>query len=89
MKPKGTEPTNQRKDGSVVRNESDKWQSNAEWNPCYEFENNVTTDTHQTKEQAEAVCRGLMREGLGCGRIHFPVRVWVSVKESEQDHAES
>ena len=59
-------------DGEMV------WQSNAEWDHKHGFRNNVTTDTHQTKEQAEAVCRGLKREGLGGERIHFPVRTWVS-----------
>lgn len=55
-----------------------KWHSNAEWDHKHGFPNNVTTDTHQTKEQAEAVCRGLKLEGLGGERIHFPVRTWVS-----------
>jgi len=54
------------------------WQSNAEYGPEHGFDNNTTTDTHQTREQAEGVCRLLQREGLGGERIHFPIHTWVS-----------
>lgn len=33
----------------------------------------TTIDRHDTREQAEAVCRQLERHGLGGERIHFPV----------------
>ena len=56
------------------------WTSCAEW-PEGHIVNperpNVTTDGHDTKEQAEGVCRLLEREGLGGERCHFPVRTWV------------
>lgn len=42
-------------------------------------ERNESDDTHATKEQAEAVCRGLMREGLGGERKIFPVSVRIEV----------
>lgn len=61
-----------------------RWQSNAEWDPVHGFPNNTTTDTHDTQEQADAVCRGLKREGLGGERIHFPVRTWSSPITEDQ-----
>jgi hypothetical protein len=66
-----------------------RWKSCAEWDACHGFENNMTTDTHDTKEAAEAVCRGLRREGLGGERIHFPLRTWVEPEtqvESDSFH---
>lgn len=39
---------------------------------------NISTDTHQTREQAEAVCAALERDGLGGDRKRFPLRTWVS-----------
>jgi len=57
-----------------------KWQSCAEWPPGHIIgadPENVTTDKHWTREEAEAVCRLLEEEGLGGERIHFPVRTWV------------
>lgn len=58
------------------------WRSRAEWPSHCEIGNpfegdNTTADRHNTREQAEAVCRMLEREGLGGERIHFPVRTWV------------
>jgi hypothetical protein len=59
------------------------WRSNAEW-PCGLIHNgvggppaNITEDGHDTKEQAEAVCRMLERDGFGGERVHFPIRTWV------------
>jgi hypothetical protein len=52
------------------------YQSNAEWN--LQGKVTVSTDRHNTQEQAEAVCAGLEREGLGGQGIDFPVRTWVS-----------
>jgi len=52
----------------------------AEWPPghiYYSDRPNTTTDRHDTREQAEAVCDGLQTHGLGGEKIHFPVRTWV------------
>lgn len=57
------------------------WKSFAQWPEGHFFfstgDKNTTEDTHATKEQAEAVCEILRREGLGGERIHFPVKTWV------------
>lgn len=56
------------------------WKSCAEWPAGHIVgaePENVTTDEHETKEHAEAVCAMLRREGLGGERCHFPVRTWV------------
>ena len=50
-----------------------QWKSIAKWDSCHGFYNNETTDEHETKEQAESVCRLLERDGLGGERIHFPI----------------
>lgn len=60
------------------------WKSCAEWEPQHGFPDNTTTDTHDSREAAEAVCRGLQRQGLGGERIHFPVRVWVEEQAGVQ-----
>jgi len=57
-----------------------KWKSCAEWPDGHVTgteRKNITTDTHDTKSQAEAVCKLLEREGLGGERCHFPVKTWV------------
>jgi hypothetical protein len=56
---------------------TERWRSCAEWHPCHGFPDNTTTDEHDSRGAAEAVCRGLNRMGLGGERIHFPVRTWV------------
>lgn len=62
----------------------DKYQSNAQW-PLDVYRGmdgtGISTDTHQTREQAQGVCDGLRREGFGGERKHFPTRVWVSQVE--------
>jgi len=40
------------------------------------IQNNITTDLHETEDQAKAVCRGLERTGLGGEGKHFPKRTW-------------
>jgi hypothetical protein len=58
-----------------------RWASWAEWPPGHIIgaePPNTTHDYHATKEQAEAVCDMLRRDGLGGERCHFPVRVWVT-----------
>ena len=54
-----------------------RFKSCAEWEAKHRFYENKTTDTHETKEHAEAVCRGLERDGLGGEKIHFPLKTWV------------
>lgn len=44
---------------------------------------NTTRDRHETRAQAEAVCRTLEREGLGGERIHFPVETWTEEDDVE------
>ena len=57
------------------------WRSRAEWSPGHIYNkyegDNTTCDKHDTREQAEAVCGLLRRNGLGGERIIFPVRTWV------------
>ncbi|MGD9156884.1 MAG: hypothetical protein PVG39_00625 [Desulfobacteraceae bacterium] len=53
------------------------WKSCAKWDPCHGFYNDMTTDKHDTKEQAEEVLKLLRREGLGGERCHFPLETWV------------
>ncbi len=56
-----------------------KWKSCAEWDctiPGFHT-NNVTTDAHDTRKAAEAVCRALERDGLGGDGVFYPVRTWV------------
>lgn len=56
-----------------------KYKSCAQWHPGHVYYpvKDITTDIHDTKEQAEAVCRMLERDGLGGERIHFPIKTWV------------
>lgn len=42
-----------------------RWRSCAKWAPALRFDHDITTDTHDTKEQAEAVCSMLRQWGLG------------------------
>lgn len=61
-----------------------KCQSNALWpkGVCSsKYGDNISIDTHSTKEQAEGVCEGLKREGFGGQREHFPLKVWVSAPQ--------
>lgn len=58
-----------------------KNQSNALWPADVykgEYGNSISTDTHRTEAEAEAVCRGLQREGFGGERKHFPLKTWTS-----------
>jgi hypothetical protein len=57
------------------------YQSNALWpeGVCSSvYGDSISTDTHPTREAAEAVCRALQREGFGGDGKHFPRVVWVS-----------
>jgi len=54
------------------------------------FCDNQTTDTHETKKQAEAVCRMLEKDGLGGGRLWFPIKTKVEeIEDAPQENAET
>jgi hypothetical protein len=56
------------------------FKSNAEW-PMDIYnghEHNITSDTHDTHEKAQAICRALKRDGFAGERRQFPIRTWVS-----------
>jgi hypothetical protein len=56
-------------------------QSNAQWPlDVYRgmYGDGISTDTHETEEQAAGVCAGLLRYGFGGEGKHFPLAVWVS-----------
>lgn len=58
-----------------------QYQSNALWpqGVCSSmYGDNISSDKHNTREEAEGVCRALKREGFGGGCKHFPIRTWVS-----------
>lgn len=50
-----------------------KYQSIARWPSCLNFQDNTTTDEHETKEGAENVCWMLKKWGLGAEMVHFPI----------------
>jgi len=52
------------------------WTSNAEWP-----DGSVSSDNHSTKEQADGVCKLLMRDGYGGDKKVFPIRVWSEEKQ--------
>ena len=58
---------------------AERWRSIAVWplEVSCSNEANESYDTHSSREAAEAVCRGLMREGLGGDRVIFPLSVRV------------
>jgi hypothetical protein len=41
----------------------------------------ITTDYHDTRGQAEAVCRTLERDGFGGQCVDFPIQTWVEQSE--------
>lgn len=58
-----------------------RYQSNALWPAdvyTSMYGDHISTDTHDTIEQARGVCAGLERHGFGGNRQHFPLRTWVS-----------
>lgn len=69
----------------------DRFQSNAKW-PLDVYRgmdgSGISTDTHQTYEQAQAVCDGLKREGFGGQGKDFPISTWVSSVDSEIEEIE-
>ena len=56
------------------------WTSNAEW-PLDVYRgmrgDGITSDTHGTIEEAQAVCDALRCDGFGGQRKDFPLRTWV------------
>ena len=58
---------------------STQWKSYATWpiKVSNEFPYNTSMDTHDTEEQAEAVCSKLHMEGFGGDRKIFPLKTWV------------
>lgn len=62
-----------------------KNQSNALW-PADVYKgmygDSISTDTHRSEEDAQAICRALEREGFGGGeRKHFPLKTWTSEEQ--------
>ncbi len=61
-----------------------KNQSNALW-PADVYKgmygDSISTDTHRSEEDAQAVCRALEREGFGGERKHFPLKTWTSEEQ--------
>jgi hypothetical protein len=60
--------------------------SNAKWpdSVCTGNSDNVTTDSHDTDEQATAVCRMLERDGFGGSGLVYPLKTWTEELTSEQ-----
>ena len=62
-----------------------KYFSNAQWpeGPVSQARaNDITTDSHNTESAAKAVCNMLERDGLGGEGKIFPIKTWVSFKNS-------
>lgn len=57
----------------------DKFKSCAEWPEEVRTGDigNITTDQHESREAARAVCRALERDGFGGDGQHYPLRTWV------------
>ena len=53
------------------------WRSIAIWDYSLKLQDNTSTDEHETREQAETVCRMLKRDGLGGQGKHFPLHTRV------------
>ena len=61
-----------------------KYTSNAQWPDCVHASHradNVSTDTHDTRRDAEIICNILMKQGFGGDRSIRPLRVWVEEVE--------
>ena len=61
------------------------WISHAKWPPLSPHTSDekdyITTDEHQSEEQAIAVCQTLERDGYaGLGTV-FPLKTWVTPKQ--------
>lgn len=64
-----------------------KWTSNAQWpdEVSTGTVTNVTTDTHNTEDQARHVCKSLRKHGLGGMGQVFPVSVWWEEAKQENE----
>lgn len=64
-----------------------KYTSNAEWPETITVGNiegyNVSTDIHDSKEAAIAICKKLMREGFGGEGKIFPIRTWIDCSDED------
>lgn len=60
-----------------MNRDTKKWRSCARWPHKHGFDRDLTTDEHETRAAAQAVCDILQREGLGGDRVHFPFETWV------------
>lgn len=60
-----------------------KVMSKARWPEGTVIFSNVTSDTHDTFEQARAACLILKREGFGGERKIFPIATWVECDTGE------
>jgi hypothetical protein len=60
-----------------------KYTSNAEWPKTVSLGNtdNTSSDTHDTHEQAQAVCDWLNLKGFGGNGKVFPLRTWVGYQQ--------
>ncbi len=61
-----------------------RWRSCARWAHKHGFQDDLTTDLHDSKGQAVAVCDMLMRNGLDGEECHFPLDTWVEEAPVEQ-----
>ncbi len=70
-----------RSGGGHPASNTGKWTSHAQW-PLDTYKgmygDGISTDTHPTKEHADAVCEALQREGFGGERKAFPLKTWVT-----------
>jgi hypothetical protein len=57
------------------------WKSNAKWPESCGVVDNVSTDTHDTQEQAIAVCQMMKENGFGGDRKEFPIKTWITTPE--------
>mgnify|MGYP000674433400 CR=1 FL=1 len=57
-----------------------KYKSCADWGDydvCNGYNHNITYGYHETKEQAEAVCKILEQLGYDGERQNFPIKIWI------------
>jgi len=58
---------------------SEGWKSFAEWDKevyTNMYGKPISEDTHSTREQAQAICGMLERDGFGGDNEHYPIRTW-------------
>ena len=67
--------------------EGGRWKSCAQWpTGTIAGSNDISTDEHGTREQAEAVCQLLRENGFGGDHQIFPVRTWVEPLSAAIEH---